>query len=282
MRLRDNWLDSSTANECLERTWYYRRQSVSGWAVQEVLAGYLGEYPRLISRSKIEWQLAERVMNESLDGSITLPLADNILSRSSGAMLQWVVSQQLRCEMALAGRLAHYPSLTNKQALLFARAWAMLPENHCLKDDYERLFEWLKPRRKALGWAAVGFAGAAQSELAEECARLWLEVPPDDSHLFELLQSMLGYPVLENYGAEALHRTVRTFGSDYQLVEKLCRLAFDNWYPQEALLAAELLLPHLEGERYWAIDAVRIAALARLDKLEAHLAAIEAYRQRSL
>lgn len=290
MRLDKNWSDGSKVSLSCERTCYYRELLLKGDAVQQILEGYLREYAGLLSKSQIEWELAGRILDNPLGSSIRLPLPDEMLARASGAMLQWVISQQLGYAMGLPGRLAHYPSLTGWQAVLFVRAWALWPENPSLMNDYQELVEWLKPTPKALGWAAVALAGGGKSELAARaaCAQLWLRGKLDSPYLIDLIDSMLKHADLQSVALSALQRALIGHGNDYKKVEGLCRLAFHHGYHAEALAAAELLLPQIEKpSKSQEIDAYRIAALARLaaqaddEKLAKRYAqaAIGAYRK---
>lgn len=273
---------------------------------------YTQSYSGLLNKFSIEMDLLKRVRAAHEVGK-DLPtyrrLWPSALSRTSGALLQWVLCQTHRVDsqVRLPGILATRPPLNSEQAESFAWAWFQWPITAAVGGETDQLaiVQWLMVWASANGWSAGALAEAKNWRLAERVARRWTLTTFRTGGAQQWLRPILidSEPEIRRLGLDALG-SIMIANQDASLAG-LCRLCFglalEYEFERDDLESAESLYTHAlqatellhNSKEVTGNDllAIRIACLAHLseqaasnsnhnDRASAYQkAAIHAYRQ---
>lgn len=222
-------------------------------------AAYLRGAPAVGGRTGFECALAAALLDEAPDRSLTAEPPPDLARRASGAVLCWVASQRQHRPVGPPERLLAGPSLTRREAVLAARAWACWPQNPALDAALRaRLRTRLESTPAALGWVAVVLAARDAPEAASACAERWLRRAVRGPGEEALVTALLRHPGVRSAGVRALRRLLVLRRGDGACVERLAHAAYEaGCYPE--VLAATQSLP---ARRCTALDALAVAALA--------------------
>ncbi|MBI4317676.1 MAG: hypothetical protein HY675_04230 [Chloroflexi bacterium] len=271
--------------ESLHQTTLYLAPDALSPFREETLLSYVRDYDWLLNKSLIEWRLSRSLLDAEGGRrgelrAVSLPV--QACNRVSGAMLQWVINQCTRTAAGLPGRLARGPSLSDAQAVLFARGWVTWPQNPML-TEHRRLFDWMEPHQAALGWTAIALAEGGDRPLARDAVLKWLQGPMGDPNEVAIFGRLLAFPELRSLGEVLLRRAVLAHGSDAESLAQLCRLAFAHELYAVAAEAAATFSLGPEGarclhvgesekepdsEQWNDLEAIQIASLARVGRHE--------------
>lgn len=266
MQVRTAWMEPVAVSDTFQKIERYRTDD---FAILQLLEDYLRDEVDLFDKAAIELRLTAHLIEaKCVDGLERLDFHEQVASRPSDALLSWTVNQRRQQPSAPPSPLVNGRELTGDEAVLFARAFLLWPQNPALRDGVlqKNLVTRIRPWRTALWYAAIAFADAGADPLAVECAHRWLRNPLPVNDLPERIAGFFERKALAGCAVEALRSAAICHPENPTLLLNLAQIGFECGCYAEALYLVEVVAPRLtDTESRRLADALSLASLASLN-----------------